>query len=91
MTEQTFENISADIRRAASESRVNLDDPVYPFTVWLENPIGSGTYFNAAKCRDLEDAKRQSGSRNAIIYGAAAGKTQVIVWRDHQWIDAFAK
>ena len=91
MTAQEFEKITADIKHAASEAEVDLADPTNPYTVWMENPTGSGSCFLRAKSTSLQNAQAKAGPLHSVIYGVQGEKIQVVLWRDNQWIDAYSR
>lgn len=91
MTLKEFEKVVADVKRAASGAKVNLADPANPYTVWLENPAGSGFYFLKAMSKYLQDAQAKAGPVPAVIYFVQGGKTQVVIWRDGKWADGYAE
>ncbi len=90
MTKQTFEQITAGIRRAASQQRINLAEPANTFTVWLENPRGSGEYALHARAANLDDATRRAGRLEAVIRTTDTGRVHINVWKDGKWLDGYA-
>ena len=90
MTKPEFLTITSDIDRAASQQGIDVSDPANTFTVWLENPRGSGKYFLHGKTGSLEGAKMLAGPLEAIIRTTKTGRLQIIVWKDRQWIDGYA-
>jgi len=90
MTKQEFQTISSDIDREASRQAINLSDPANTFTVWLENPRGSGNYLLHGRATTLEHAKLLAGPLEAIIRRTDTGRLQIIVWKDRKWLDSYA-
>jgi hypothetical protein len=74
MTLEEFERITADVRRAASEAKVDLADAANPYTVWLENPIGSGHYFLAGRAIAFNTHKFRLEPDRRSFMGWKAGK-----------------
>ena len=76
MTKHEFEMIATRIKWAASQQDINLADPANGFTVWFENPRGSGEYVLHGKAASVEQAKALAGPLEVIICGVQAGKVK---------------
>jgi hypothetical protein len=94
MTKNDFDRISADIKTGASRTNLDLTDPANAYTVWLEDPIGSGYYVMFAKTADLQNAQIEAGRtprRSATIYGGQGNKIQIVMVQDGKWSDTWTK
>ena len=84
MTQDEFRILSSDLDRAASQQGINLADPSNTFTLWMENPKGSGEYCLRGKATSLTQAMILAGAQGAIIRRVDTGWVQIIVSKDGQ-------
>jgi hypothetical protein len=86
MTVADFTSRSSAIDRAASQQGINLADPSNTFTLWIENPRGSGEYCLHGKAASLVEAMGLAQAKEAIICRTDIGRVQLIVRKDQQWL-----
>ena len=85
MTKEEFKSLYSAIEQAVSQQGINFADPSNTFTLWMENPKGSGEYCLHGKAPSLVQAMVLAGAQDAIIHRADAGLVQIIVSKDGQW------
>ena len=85
MTQDEVRSLYAVIELAASQQGINLADPSNAFTLWMENPKGSGEYHFHGQPTSLVQAMNLAGAQDAIIRRTDIGRIQLIVARDRQW------
>jgi hypothetical protein len=90
VTKHEFEMIATGIERAAPQRCINLADPANGFTVWFENPRGSGQYVLHGRAASIEHAKALAGPLEVIIRTVEAGRVHINVWKDRKWLDGYA-
>jgi hypothetical protein len=86
LTEQEFQSLYSVIERAASQQGINLADPSNTFTLWIENPKGSGEYSLHTKATSLVQAMILARAQDAIICRTDIGRIQLIVSKGGQLI-----
>jgi hypothetical protein len=86
VTQDEFKILSSDIDRAASQQGINLADSSNTFSLWKENPKGSGEYSLHGKATSLVEAMMLARAQDAIICRTDIGRIQLIVSKDGQLI-----
>ena len=86
MNQDEFRVLCSDIDRAAAQRGINLADPSNTFTLWMENPKGSGDYSLHGRATSLVQAIMLARAQDAIICRTDIGRIQLIVCKDGQLI-----